>query len=135
VPELMQGRVRTSVKRHSEKHNRRAHPARSNIMLRMKSAMAALFAVILSIGLTTIPPVDAQTQTGLVNVAIGDITTGDILSNNTVTVNVAANIATNVCGNQVQVGVLALQLQRQGQFYCENQRTKRFARLTRAGTW
>jgi hypothetical protein len=104
-------------------------------MFRMRTAMAALCAVILSIGLTTAPPVDAQTQTGLVNVAIGDITTGDILSNNTVTVEVGANIAANVCGIPVQVGVLALQLQNQGEFFCENKQTNRFARLTRAGTW
>ena len=103
-------------------------------MFRMKSATAALSAVILSIGLTTTAPapVDAQTQTGLVNVAIGDITTGDILSNNKVTVVVAANIAANVCGIPVQVGVLSLQLQNQGFFYCKNTQTNRFARATRA---
>lgn len=100
-------------------------------MLRLKSALAALF-VSLSLGLTTLPPADAQTQTGLVNVAIGDISTGDILSNNKVTVVVAANIAANVCGIPVQVGVLSLQLQKQGFFYCKNTQTNRFARATRA---
>ncbi len=103
-------------------------------MVRVKSALAALF-VSLSLGLTTLPPADAQTQTGLVNVAIGDISTGDILSNNTVTVAVASNIAANVCGVPVQVGVLSLQLQGQGKFYCENKQSNRFARLTKASGW
>jgi hypothetical protein len=119
---------------HLESHNRRNDPARSNIMLRVKSALAALF-VSLSLGLTTLPPADAQTQTGLVNVAIGDISTGDILSNNTVTVVVASNIAANVCGIPVQVGVLSLQLQGQGKFFCQNNQTNRFARLTKASGW
>jgi hypothetical protein len=51
-------------------------------------------------------------------VAIGDITTGDILSNNTVNVAVAANIAATVCGVTVPVAVLAEQVFRQGGFTC-----------------
>ncbi len=66
-------------------------------------------------------PADAanQSQQGLVNVAIGDIETGDILSNNTVNVAVAANIAATVCGVVVPVAVLAEQLFRTGSFECE----------------
>jgi hypothetical protein len=54
-----------------------------------------------------------------VNVAIGDITTGDILSNNTVNLAVAANIGANVCGVTVPVAVLAQQVFRTGGFTCE----------------
>ena len=96
----------------------------------LKAAMAALSALILSIGLTTAVPAEAQTQNGLVNVAIGDITTGDILSNNRVGVGVAANVAANVCGVVVQVGVLAEQLARGGTFDCQNQQTSRFVQIT-----
>lgn len=59
-----------------------------------------------------------QSQQGLVNVAIGDITTGDILSNNTVNLAVAANIAATVCGVTVPVAVLAEQVFRTGDFTC-----------------
>ena len=100
-------------------------------MCRMKAAMAALFAVILSLGLTTTPPVGAQDQDGLVNVAIGDITTGDILSNNRVTVGVAANTAANVCGIQLQAAVLSALLNQQGKFFCANQQTLKFAQVTK----
>jgi hypothetical protein len=97
----------------------------------MKAAIATLFALILSVGLITTPPAEAQTQTGLVNVAIGDITTGDILSNNRVAVGVAANIAANVCGVTAQVGVIAEQIARTGSFRCENETTSRFVQVTR----
>jgi class 3 adenylate cyclase len=96
----------------------------------MKATGAALFALILSIGVTTAPPAEAQVQTGLVNVAIGDITTGDILSNNTVAVGVAANIAANVCGVTAQVGVIAQQVAQTGGFRCENTTTSRFVQIT-----
>ncbi len=59
-----------------------------------------------------------QSQQGLVNVQIGDITTGDILSNNTVNLAVAANIAATVCGVTVPVAVLAQQVFRTGEFSC-----------------
>ena len=100
-------------------------------MCRMKAAMAALFAVILSLGLTTTPPVEAQDQTGLVNVSIGDITTGDILSNNRVTIGVAANTAANVCGIQLQASVLSALLNQQGAFRCSNNQTLKFAQVTK----
>jgi hypothetical protein len=101
-------------------------------MCGMKTAKAALCALILSLGLATAsPPADAQTQFGLVNVAVGDITTGDILSNNRVSIGVAANVAANVCNIPVQVGVLALQLQRNSEFKCSNQQTLKFVQITR----
>ena len=102
-------------------------------MFPMKTAMAALFALVLSIGFTTATPpaVEAQTQTGLVNVAIGDISTGDILSNIQVPVALAANVAANVCGVTAQVGVIAQQVARTGSFRCENTQTSRFVQITR----
>jgi hypothetical protein len=98
-------------------------------MFRMKAASAAVLAAFLAVGLTTAPPAEAGS---LVNVKVGDITTGDILSNNNVEINVAANIATNVCGNQVQVAALSLALQKYGWFRCENTTTRRFVRVAKA---
>lgn len=86
-------------------------------MSMIKAATAALFAMLLSIGLTMAPPAEAQVQAGLVNVAV-DI--DDVLSNNKVALGVAANIAANVCGTAVQVGVLAQQLAHGGSFNCTN---------------
>jgi hypothetical protein len=103
---------------------------RSKMMSTMNRATAVLSALVLSIGLSVATPTaDGQDQTGLVNVAIGDITTGDILSNNQVNVGVAAQIATNVCGVPVQVGVLSLQLQRTGSFKCSNSQTGKFVQV------
>ena len=77
-------------------------------------------AALLPLGATPAPAGAAnQSQQGLVNVAIGDITTGDILSNNTVNLAVAANVAANVCGVTVPVAVLAVQVFRTGEFTCE----------------
>lgn len=54
---------------------------------------------------------EAQTQNGLVNVNVGDVT---ILAN--VAVGVAANVAAQICGLQVgSVGIIARQVARQGQ--------------------
>jgi hypothetical protein len=72
-----------------------------------------------------------QSQQGLVNVAIGDITTGDILSNNTVNVAVAANIAATVCGVTVPVAILAEQVFRTGGFTCEG--ATQFVQVTQRG--
>ena len=66
--------------------------------------LAALFAFAGVAAVTASPaPAANQSQQGLVNVAIGDISTGDILSNNTVNVAVAANIAATVCGVTVRL--------------------------------
>jgi hypothetical protein len=99
-------------------------------MFRMKTAMAALYALILSIGLATAVPPPAEAH-GLVNVKVGDIRTGDILSNNNVVVGVAANTAANVCGIQVQAGVLSALLNQQGYFRCENKQTLKFVQVTK----
>lgn len=71
-----------------------------------------------------------QQQAGLVNVAIGDITTGDILSNNRVGIGVAAGIAANVCGVTAQVGVIASQVARTGAFECRNEASGQFVQIT-----
>lgn len=100
-------------------------------MLGTKTVKAALCAISLSLGMAIVtPPAAAQNQTGLVNVAIGDITTGDILSNNQVTVGVAANTAANVCGIELQASVLSALLDQQGSFRCENRQTLKFAQVT-----
>ena len=59
---------------------------------------------------------------GLVNVQVFDVIDGDVvvLSNNDVAVGVAAGVAAQVCGVQAQVGVIAEQLARGGDFECRN---------------
>ena len=87
----------------------------------MRRLLASLFAAGL-IAATAVPAASAQPLVtgGLVNVTIAniDITTGDILSENTVTVNLGAalNVAATIC--DVNVNVLAVQL-RQGGAVCE----------------
>ena len=83
----------------------------------------------LALGIAVTPAI-AQ-QAGLVNVSIGDITTGDILSNNRVAVGVAAQIAASVCGVTAQVGVITEQIARTGDFNCQNEQTGRFVQVTR----
>jgi hypothetical protein len=84
-------------------------------MKRFTSILAAAVAVT-TLAATT-PAIAQQDQAGLVNVAIGDISTGDILSDITVNVGVGLNVAANVCG--VNVGVLARQLGQSGVAHCE----------------
>lgn len=59
---------------------------------------------------------------GLVNVQIVDLTVigGDVLSDNEVGVGVAAGVAAQVCGLTAQVGVIAEQVARTGEFTCTN---------------
>ena len=93
-------------------------------MTRTRTVVAAVIATMLlafaGVGAAAAPAVAAnQSQNGLVNVQIGDITTGDILSNNHVNVAVAANVAATVCGVTVPVAVLAQQVFQTGGFSCE----------------
>ena len=85
-------------------------------MKRLISMLAVTAA--LTTSLVTSPVSAQQTQSGLVNVQIGDITTGDILSDIDVNVGAGLNLAANVCG--VSVGVLARQLGQQGVATCDN---------------
>ena len=94
-------------------------------MTRTRTVIATLMATMLialaGVGATATPAVAAnQSQQGLVNVQVGDITTGDILSNNNVNVAVAANVAATVCGTTVPVAVLAQQVFRTGGFSCSS---------------
>jgi hypothetical protein len=73
-----------------------------------RSAAVSLTAVAMLFGGMTGPASAQQQADGLIVVQIGDITTGDILSENEVAVGVAAQIAANVCG--VDVGPLAIGL-------------------------
>jgi hypothetical protein len=98
----------------------------------MKLMTSGLVATVMAFGLVTAVPTTTEAQqAGLVNVAIGDITTGDILSQNRVGVGVAAQVAANVCGVTAQVGVIAKQVARTGNFRCENEQTGRFAQIVR----
>ena len=79
----------------------------------MKRLIASLMtAVALATTVATIPA-EAQKQVGLVNVYVDDV-----LTNNNVTVNVAANIAATICGITAQVGVIADQIQKTGNYRC-----------------
>ena len=67
-------------------------------------------------------PLEAQRTSGLVNVVVTEVI-DDIeveISNNNVGIGVAAQIAANVCGTAVQVGVLAQLLAQGGSFSCKN---------------
>jgi hypothetical protein len=90
-------------------------------MRSLKAAIASTSAVVLAFVLSSAVPIDAQQnrQDGVVNVAVFDVIDGDVLSNNTVNLAVAANIAANVCGVVVGVGVIADQVFRTGEFVCE----------------
>lgn len=107
---------RTGSSYGSAKTPQRAYSPKEDHMSKLKGSIAVLFAVACMVA----GPATAanQAQQGLVNVAIGDITTGDILSENTVNLAVAAQIAANVCGVTVPVAVLAQQVFRTGGFSC-----------------
>lgn len=84
----------------------------------------------MAFGLSLAVPAEAQQrQTGLVNVQIGDITTGDILSENRVNLGVALQLAANVCGTTVQL--LAADFGPDSFVRCENKQTGRFAQVAR----
>lgn len=79
-------------------------------MVRAKRLFAAVCATALLTFGVAAPTAGAQTQDGLVNVAIGDV---NIL--NDVDVGIAAQVAANVCGVNVgPVAVLATQVDRSG---------------------
>jgi hypothetical protein len=83
------------------------------LKVRRLAFTSGLFALVASLGMIGTPIAQAQDQVGLVNVTIGDV-----LSHNNVNIAVAANVAATVCGQNIQVGVLAQQIQRQGSFKC-----------------
>ena len=94
----------------------------------MRTFKNGIVAVVIAVGFAVAPA--AAQQAGLVNVEIGDITTGDILSNNRVGVGVAANVAVTVCGLTAQVGVIAQQIARTGAFSCTNSNSGQSVNIT-----
>src|SRR5512132_3139295 len=74
--------------------------------------------------------VEAQ-QAGLVNVNVS-LNNVCVICGLQTTVQVAADIAANVCGTAVQVGVLTQQLQRTGQAACSSTDNTRQVSITRA---
>jgi hypothetical protein len=90
-------------------------------MFRMRIAIATLFALSLSIGLATAPAVVMASGGGnVVIIQIGNVETGDILSNNTVDIGTAIQTALNVCGNQVDFLTILSSLEQNGNYYCSN---------------
>lgn len=75
-------------------------------MIKARKSLAALFATSL-LALGALAPTAGAHQSGLVNVEVGDVT---ILEN--VGVGVAANVAAQICGVQVNAAVLAQQVVR-----------------------
>jgi hypothetical protein len=101
-------------------------------MIRSKNVVSgSLLAFVLSLGAWAMPATAQNFGQGLVVVQVGDITTGDILSQNRVGVGVAAQVLANVCGLQAQVGVIANQIARGGSPRCENEATQEFAQIVR----
>jgi hypothetical protein len=76
------------------------------MLARARAAVVSLGAAAMLFGSMAGPAAAQQQADGLIVVQIGDITTGDILSENEVAIGVAAQIAANVCG--VKVGPVAV---------------------------
>lgn len=92
---------------------------------RKNVGLAGVIALTAALGFAT-APIAAQ-QSGLVNVSVDN---NQILNN--VSVQVAANVAAQVCGIAAQVGVISQQLQRTGSFNCTNGTTGDTVQITRA---
>lgn len=87
----------------------------------LAGALAVGGAVLLTPVAPALAAPEAQNQSGLVNVAVVDVLnpgTCVALCNTAVSIPVAANIAAQVCGVPVQVGVLAQQTAAGGTFAC-----------------
>ena len=91
-------------------------------------AIATVLALFLSSAATAVSA--QQTQSGLVNVQVGDITTGNILSNNTVQVQAAVDVVATVCNVTVTAAVLSDQLARTGSYSCQG--ATQFVRMTQS---
>jgi hypothetical protein len=76
------------------------------MLAKARMGAVSLSAVAMLFGGMAGPAAAQQEADGLIVVQIGDITTGDILSENEVAIGVAAQIAANVCG--VKVGPVAV---------------------------
>src|SRR5688500_17435625 len=92
--------------------------------------IARIIATVLVALLSALPVAAQQQQEGLVNVQVGDIKTGDIVSNNKVVVNVAANVAATVCGVTVTAAIISEQLTKTGSYACKG--ATQFVKITNA---
>jgi hypothetical protein len=100
-------------------------------MTRARTIMTVLLmALLVSVWPTPAATAEQQTQVGLVNVAVGDIKTGDILSNNNVTVEAAVGVIANVCGTTINAAVLSEQLNKTGNYRCQGK--TQFVQITKA---
>jgi len=66
----------------------------------------------------------------LVNVQVGDIKTGNILSNNNVQLEAAVDVAATVCNVTVTAAVLSDQLSKTGSYYCQG--ATQFVKMTQS---
>src|SRR5262249_28575923 len=78
--------------------------------------VATVLAPLSTTPVTAAPELQRGQQRGLVNVYVNNV-----LTQNTVAVPVAAEVAAQVCGVTAQVGVVARQVAQTGSFQCTNQ--------------
>ncbi len=98
---------------------------------RARGAVVSLGAAAMLFGSMAGPAAAQQEADGLIVIQIGDITTGDILSENEVAVGVAAQIAANVCGVKVgPVAVLGQAVDRSGDTRTVCETGDQFVRFT-----
>jgi hypothetical protein len=101
------------------------------MLARARGAVVSLSATAMLFGGMAGPAAAQQEADGLVVIQIGDITTGDILSENEVAVGVAAQIAANVCGVKVgPVAVLGQAVDRSGDTRTVCETGDQFVRFT-----
>jgi hypothetical protein len=85
----------------------------------MKKLLAALgLGATLAFGAPQMAEAQPVVTGGVVNVTIVDVLTGDILSNNNVSVAAALGVAANVCG--IAVNVLSVDLSQDGRVDCQS---------------
>ena len=96
--------------------------------MKARIALSTVFALFLSSAATITPAAAQQTQDGLVNVQVGDITTGNILSNVNVQVGAAVDVIAQVCNVAVTVAALTDTLTKSGSYSCQG--PAQFTRIT-----
>jgi hypothetical protein len=101
------------------------------MFVKARALTVSLSAAAMLLGGMAGPAAAQQEADGLIVVQIGDITTGDILSENEVAVGVAAQIAANVCGVKVgPVAVLGQAVDRSGDTRTVCETGEQFVRFT-----
>jgi hypothetical protein len=103
----------------------------------LTGALALGSAILLTPVASALAAPETQNQSGLVNIAVVDVLnpgTCVALCDTAVSIPVAANVAAQVCGVPVQVGVLARQTAAGGTFTCAvSGQSNRQLTATRAG--